>query len=65
MDSVKSQRLLRRRQMLQKCGLSYSSAARFIKEGSFPAPVQIGPRCVAWVETGLDLWVANRIAERG
>ncbi len=36
-----------------------------MQAGTFPKPVKIGPRSVAWVATEINDWLAARIAERG
>ena len=35
-----------------------------IAEGTFPAPVKLGPRAVAWLSTEIDAWIDERVAER-
>ena len=35
-----------------------------VAEGSFPAPVKLGPRAVAWVSEEIEEWMDARIAER-
>jgi prophage regulatory protein len=42
-------------------GLSKSSLYALIRTNSFPAPVQIGPRTVAWVRSEIKQWAAERI----
>jgi prophage regulatory protein len=42
-------------------GLSKSSLYALIRADSFPAPVQIGPRTVAWVGTEVQRWAAERV----
>ena len=42
-------------------GLSKSSLYALIRANSFPAPVQIGPRTVAWVRSEIKQWAAERI----
>ncbi|RUO78934.1 transcriptional regulator [Idiomarina tyrosinivorans] len=44
--------------------LSRSSIYRLIKDGMFPAPVNLGYRSVAWVEREVIDWVESRLAER-
>ena len=36
----------------------YSKIAR----GEFPAPIDLGARAVAWLESDIDEWIAARIA---
>ena len=35
-----------------------------VAEGTFPAPVKLGPRAVAWVSEEIESWMDARIAER-
>jgi prophage regulatory protein len=42
-------------------GLSKSSLYELIRANSFPAPVQLGPRVVAWVTSEVRQWAAERI----
>ena len=58
--------LIRRPEVLQRCGISNSTLHRLINAGNFPAPIQLGPRSVAWVESEVILWIEQRIeASRG
>lgn len=58
------QRLLRLNEVKQRTGLSKSSIYNQIADGTFPEPVPIGARAVAWVEAEIEEWINNRIAER-
>lgn len=42
-------------------GLSKSSLYALIRANSFPAPIQLGPRTVAWVRSEIKQWAAERI----
>lgn len=42
-------------------GLSKSSLYALIRANSFPAPVRLGPRTVAWVRTEVKQWAAERV----
>ncbi|PHM63350.1 helix-turn-helix transcriptional regulator [Xenorhabdus ishibashii] len=44
---------------------SYSKAwiYKLISDGEFPQQVKIGPRSVAFIESEIDDWIAQRIAE--
>jgi prophage regulatory protein len=53
---------LRRPTVETRTGLSRSSIYQRIKDGSFPAPVRIGPRAVAWVEADIEAWQAAQVA---
>ncbi|MFV3386028.1 helix-turn-helix transcriptional regulator [Pseudomonas sp. NY15364] len=57
-------RLLRRREVELKTGKSRAAIYAAIREGTFPAPVQIGLNSVAWLEAEVDTWIAERLATR-
>ena len=57
-------RLLRRREVELKTGKSRAAIYAAIREGTFPAPVQIGVNSVAWLEAEVDTWIAERLATR-
>jgi len=60
-QSVASERaLLRRRQVEQLVRLSRSSIYAAVAAGTFPAPVRIGSRAVAWRLAEVLSWVATR-----
>ena len=42
-------------------GLSKSSLYALIKEKSFPAPIRVGARAVAWVRSEVRQWAAERV----
>lgn len=53
-------RLLRRTEVTTRTGLGRTSIYRGIANGSFPKPVQIGPRSVAWREQDVSAWIESR-----
>jgi predicted DNA-binding transcriptional regulator AlpA len=42
-------------------GLSKSSLYALIRADSFPSPVRLGPRAVAWVRSEIKQWASDRI----
>jgi prophage regulatory protein len=42
-------------------GLSKTTLYSLIREHSFPAPVSLGPRVVAWVKSEIKQWATDRI----
>jgi prophage regulatory protein len=55
---------IRLEQVKARTGLSRSTLYAYIHDGRFPSPVAISDRCVAWVESEIDAWIAERIATR-
>lgn len=65
-DATASPTLIRRPEVLQRCGISNTTLHRLIHADDFPAPIQLGPRAVAWVESEINEWIEQRIeASRG
>lgn len=56
--------ILRRKQVEQRTGLSRSTIYLQIKEGSFPRPINLGPRAVGWLESEVDTWLNERLEIR-
>lgn len=48
--------LLRMHEVERKTGLDRATIYRRIKAGTFPPPLQIGPRRVAWPEAAVLAW---------
>ncbi|MDC9591196.1 AlpA family transcriptional regulator [Xenorhabdus sp. XENO-10] len=55
--------LIRLPEVQRRTGYSKAWIYRLIKEEKFPKQVKIGPRSVAFVESEIDGWVDQRIAE--
>ena len=53
--------ILRRHQVQQRTGLSRSTLYQYIKDGAFPASVQLGPRAVGWLESDISDWITARV----
>ena len=53
--------ILRRPQVQQRTGLSRSTLYQYIKDGEFPASVQLGPRAVGWLESDVSDWISARV----
>lgn len=72
-NEAKETRILRRKQVEQRTGLSrsgiYSKMTRNVKRPSafdptFPRPIPLGTNCVGWVESEIDNWLNAQIAKR-
>jgi len=46
--------------VLKVTGLGRSTIYRWIADGTFPPPVRLGPRAVAWRWSDLDHWTRSR-----
>jgi prophage regulatory protein len=58
-------RLIKRKQVLERTGLSNSGMYELIARGLFPKPVKpTGARSSAWVEEEVDQFIASCIAQR-
>ena len=53
-------RIIREKERCQKTGLSRVQCWRRIRKGTFPAPVQLGPNSIGWIEDEIDAWLASR-----
>jgi prophage regulatory protein len=54
--------LLRLPAVRARVGLCRSSIYARVANGTFPAPVSLGARAVAWDSRAVDAWVAEKIA---
>lgn len=63
--STAPDRILRRADVELRTGLSRSKIYDLVSKGAFPAPIHLTPRCVGWVNSEIDSWLASRIAVRG
>jgi prophage regulatory protein len=55
--------LLRLPTVRARTGLSRSSIYARVAAGTFPRPISIGPRAVAWPSDAIDAWIGERIRE--
>ncbi len=52
--------LYRERDLRQEFGLSTTRIYEMMASGTFPRPVKIGPRAVAWCKAHVDAWLNDR-----
>lgn len=55
--------LLRLPEVRSMTGLSKSTLYALIREGSFPTPIRLGPRAVAWIKSEVQQWALDRVRE--
>jgi prophage regulatory protein len=61
---MRSTRLIRLEEVKRRTGFGKSSIYNGVAEGTFPRPVPLGARAVAWVEDEIQEWIDSRISER-
>lgn len=55
-------RILRRRQVEERTGLSRSTIYSRMSENAFPRPVNLGGgKAVGWIKAEIDAWIKERI----
>lgn len=60
-DQIK---FIRIKSVLSRTGLKRSTIYKYIKQGRFPKPVNISPKCAAWVESEINDWMLLKISQR-
>ncbi len=59
-----TERFLSLREVLNRTSLSKTHTYRLINAGKFPRSVPLGPHRVAFLESELESWMADRVAAR-
>lgn len=65
MNTENNTRLIRVRDVMAKTGLSRSYVYDLASKGLFPKPLKLTERSSAWVESEIQDWIRERIAQRG
>lgn len=60
MSKELSDALLRRKQVQEICAMARSTLWAKVRNGSFPAPLKIGPRTRAWTASSVHAWIAEQ-----
>jgi prophage regulatory protein len=53
-------RILRRKEVETRTGLSRSSIYAYVKNGTFPSPVRLGPNSIGWILEDVDFWISTK-----
>jgi prophage regulatory protein len=56
---------LRRPQVEARTGLPRSTIYDWMKKGSFPKPINLGKRTVAWLSADIEAWMEHQIKLAG
>ena len=59
MGTEKPERLVRASYIYERLGIHYTTLWRWIKDGKFPPPIQLG-RFRAWPKEDVDRWEASQ-----
>ena len=54
--------LERLKRVMVRVTLSRPSIYRKVRDGSFPRPINLGGRAIAWLSSDIDAWIDARIA---
>ncbi|MBV8549127.1 MAG: AlpA family transcriptional regulator [Alphaproteobacteria bacterium] len=54
------ERILRLADVKARTGLSRSTIYLNIRKGIFPHHINLGSRCVGWLESEIDAWIISR-----
>lgn len=57
-------RILRLPEVQAKTGLKHSAIYQRINDGTFPRPVPLGAKARGFVESEVNDWIEQRVAER-
>lgn len=57
--------ILRMEQVEKVTGYKRPTIYKKIKAGEFPKQVPLGARAVGWLQSEVDQWVSDRVAQRG
>ena len=53
-------KMLRRKEVENICGLTRSTIYRLMREDKFPVGFKVGPRATRWLSSEIESWLANR-----
>lgn len=56
--------VLRAAAVCRRTGLSRATLYRYVKAGSFPRPIPLGPRAVGWIEAEVEKWIECMMRKR-
>lgn len=59
-----AERIFRRRDLRSLTGYGYTRLTQLIERGEFPRPVPLGERNIGWLESDIEAWQRQRIAQR-
>lgn len=61
-DNDASIRIIRKRQVREVTGLGLSTISAKVANGTFPPPIKLSEKCVGWVFSEVQQWLAARVS---
>lgn len=60
-------RIIKKTEVLHRCGISSATLYRYISEGCFPSQLRLSSqgRAVGWLSEDIDTWIASRMQVKG
>ena len=55
-------KILRIAQVVEMTGLRKSTVEFYIRKGTFPRPIKLGPKASGWIASEVQFWIRERIA---
>jgi prophage regulatory protein len=62
--NLKSPRILRVSEVMERLSLSKASIYRLAKDGLLPLPIKLGERATGWIESEINASIEARMAAR-
>lgn len=57
-------KLIKLKDVIDMTSLSKATVYRQVNNGTFPSPIRLGPRAVAWVMDEIEDWIENKMNAR-
>lgn len=57
-------RLISMKEVMHKTSLARSTIYKYLAEGIFPESVSLGANKVAWLESEINEWIEEKLAQR-
>jgi prophage regulatory protein len=57
-------KIMRLKDVLKSTGLSKATIYAWMRSGTFPQCVRLGPNCVGWLQNDVADWIASRPTAR-
>ena len=61
---INTMRLIKIKEVIKMTSLSRATIYKYMADDSFPKPVSLGTKAVAWVEDEVENWIVEKIEAR-